>query len=241
MMKTLTTTHFITGFSLLLLLLLFFSEAATAGPGGIIKEASKTLWGQIIMFGLLLFFAPLIIWYSIKRHILIKRTQKLLQQIALTDSRFEWIELKDRFTQVFYWVHTAWDQQKMSLAQDHVTDWYIKNQQFLLDKWQKQGLENKVSNVKIKSMTPLYIVQNIKDDNKNRITIEIEAEMRDFMVDKKTGKVVEGDKKLGDVTTIWSFVWRNDHWVLNLIEADDMSMDYLSEKNKVYATDGVAV
>ncbi|NOR70158.1 MAG: hypothetical protein GQ532_10800 [Methylomarinum sp.] len=241
MMKTLTTKHFFTGLALLLFLLLFFSEAATAGPGGIIKEASKTLWGQIIMFGLLLFFAPLIIWYSIKRHILIKRTKKLLTQIALSDPRFEWIELKDRFTQVFYWVHTAWDQQKMELAQDHVTDWYIKNQQYLLNKWEKEGIENKVSNVKIKSIIPLYIVQNIKDDNKNRMTVEIEAEMRDFMINKKTGKVIEGDKKLGDVTTIWSFVWQDNHWVLNLIEADEMSMDYLTEKSKVYASEGVAI
>lgn len=235
------TTSVFTGFFLLFWLILFYSDVAIAGPGGIIKEASKTLWGQIVMVGILLFFAPLIIWYSIKRHILIKRTRKLLQQIALSDNRFEWIELKDRLTQVFYWVHTAWDQQKMALAKDHVSDWYMKNQQFLLDKWEKEGLENKVSNVKIKSITPLYLVQNIKDDNKNRITVEIEAEMRDFMIDKNTGKVVEGDKILGDVTTIWSFIWQNGHWVLNLIEADEMSMEYLSEKNKIYATDGVAV
>jgi len=238
-MKSITSC--LTGFFLLFWLVLFYSDVAIAGPGGIIKEASKTLWGQIIMVGILLFFAPLIIWYSIKRHILIKRTRKLLQQIALSDNRFEWIELKDRFTQVFYWVHSAWDQQKMALAKDHVSDWYMQNQQFLLDKWEKEGLENKVSNVKIKSITPLYLVQNIKDDNKNRITVEIEAEMRDFMIDKKTGKVVEGDKKLGDVITIWSFVWQNGDWVLNLIETDDMSMEYLTEKSKVYATDGIAV
>ena len=172
-MKSITSC--LTGFFLLFWLVLFYSDVAIAGPGGIIKEASKTLWGQIIMVGILLFFAPLIIWYSIKRHILIKRTRKLLQQIALSDNRFEWIELKDRFTQVFYWVHSAWDQQKMALAKDHVSDWYMQNQQFLLDKWEKEGLENKVSNVKIKSITPLYLVQNIKDDNKNRITVEIEA------------------------------------------------------------------
>jgi len=119
---------------------------------------------------------------------------------------------------------------------------YIKNQQFLLDKWEKEGVENKVSNVRIKTMTPLYIAQNIKDETKNRISVEIEAEMRDFMIDKKTGKVIEGDKTLGDVTTIWSFVWQDNRWVLNLIEADEMSMDYLTEKNKVYADNsGLAV
>lgn len=240
-MHTIITKRFFTGLASLFFLLFFFSDIAFAGPGGIIKEASNTFWGQIIMFGLLLFFTPLIIWYSVKRHILIKRIKKLLKQIALSDHRFEWMELKDRFTQVFYWVHSAWDQQKMDLAKDHVSDWYMKNQQFLLDKWEKEGLENKVSNVKIKSITPLYIVQNIKDDNKNRITVEIEAEMRDFMINKQTGKVVEGDKKLGNMTTIWSFVWQNDNWVLNLIEADDMSMEYLSEKSKVYAEDGFAV
>ncbi len=240
-MKSIRKNQFFFLLSLLFVTTLFFVETATAGPGGIIKEAGKSFWGQIILFGLVLFFAPLIIWYSIKRHILIKRTQKLLTQIAASDPRFEWIELKDRITQVFYWVHTAWDHKKMDIATDHVTDWYIKNQQFLLDKWEKEGLENKVSDVKIKSITPLYLVKNLEDDNKNRITVEIEAEMRDYMIEKKSGKVLVGDKKLGNVTTIWSFVWQDDQWLLNLIETDDMSMDYLTEKSKVYAADGVAV
>ncbi len=221
---------------------LFFSDNAIAGPGGIIKEASKTLGGKIIMIGFLLFFLPIIVWYSLKRSILIRRTTKLLEQIAQSDPRFEWMELKDRFTQVFFWVHSAWDQKKMDLAEEQVTDWYLKNQQLLLDKWEKEGLENIVSNVKIKTMTPLYLALNVKNECKNRITVEIEAEMRDFMIHTKSGKVVEGDKTLGTVTTIWSFVWQHDNWMLNLIEADDISMDYLTEKNKVYATNnGLAV
>jgi len=240
-MITITNKQF-AGFTLILIITILFSETALAGPGGLIKEAGKTFWGQLIMFGLFIFFAPLITWYSLKRRRLIKQTKKLLEKIAQSDPRFEWIELKDRFTQVFYWVHSAWDQQKMAVAEDHVSDWYIKNQQFLLDKWEKEGVENKVSNVRIKTMTPLYIAQNIKDETKNRISVEIEAEMRDFMIDKKTGKVIEGDKTLGDVTTIWSFVWQDNRWVLNLIEADEMSMDYLTEKNKVYADNsGLAV
>ncbi len=236
-MQSLKTIKTCTSLAIVLLTFFVLSDVAVAGPGGIIKGASQTLWGKIIMGGVLLFFAPLITWYLLKRAILVKKTRQLLKQIALSDSRFEWMELKDRVTQVFLWVHSAWDQKKMDIAGQYVTDWYRQNQQLLLDKWDRDGLENKVSDVAIKKITPLYVAQNIKDDSKNRLVVEIEAEMRDHMITKDTGKITQGDKRLGTVTTIWSFVWQQNNWQLNLIEAGDMDMEYLSEPNKVYALD----
>jgi len=145
------------------------------------------------------------------------------------------MDLKDRITQIFLWVHSAWDQKKMLIAEQYVTEWYMQNQQLLLDKWDRDGLENKVSDVVIKKITPLYVMQNIKDVSKNRIVVEIEAEMRDYMVNKNTGKLIQGDKRLGTVSTLWSLVWRHGNWQLNLIEASDMDMEYLAEPNKIYA------
>ena len=223
--------------ALIFLAFLVVSDIALAGPGGIIKEAGKTFWGKVFMGGVFLFFAPLITWYLMKRAILIKRTRRFINQIALSDSRFEWMELKTRVTQVFLWVHSAWDQQKMELAEQYVTDWYLQNQQLLLDKWERDGLENKVSDVSIKKITPLYVMQNIKDNSKNRIVVEVEAEMRDFMIDRNSGKIIQGDKRLGTVSTLWSFVWQKNDWQLNLIESSDMDMEYLAEPNKIYALD----
>jgi len=219
----------------ILLLFLISSDIALAGPGGLIKEAGKTFWGKVIMGGILVVFAPLLTWYLMRRARLVKQTRKLITQIALSDSRFEWMDLKDRITQIFLWVHSAWDQKKMLIAEQYVTEWYMQNQQLLLDKWDRDGLENKVSDVVIKKITPLYVMQNIKDVSKNRIVVEIEAEMRDYMVNKNTGKLIQGDKRLGTVSTLWSLVWRHGNWQLNLIEASDMDMEYLAEPNKIYA------
>lgn len=84
-------------------------------------------------------------------------------------------------------------------------------------------------------------MQNRKHPEKNRITVGIDAEMRDYLVDKQTGKVVEGNKPQGEVSTVWSFVWRNNQWMQNLIESDDMEMDYLSEQSVIFAKDdGIA-
>ena len=115
------------------------------------------------------------------------------------------------------------------------TDWFVYDS--------PQNSKENIHSTPIKSTAEQPVKPSTKTAEIASIppVVEIEAEMRDFMIDKKTGKVVEGDKKLGDVITIWSFVWQNGHWVLNLIETDDMSMEYLTEKSKVYATDGIAV
>ncbi len=213
------------------ILLILYADFAMAGPGAIIKEAGKTFWGKVIFIGFALFFAPLIIWFSIKRSILIRKTRKLLNIIAKQDPRYDWMRVKQRVTEVFYWVHSAWDQQKMQLAEAYVSEWYLQNQQLQLDKWRRDGLENIVSDVKIKRMVPVFVSYSSVNSDKNCIIVEIEAEMRDYLQEINNGKVVQGDKTLGVVTTVWSLIWEEDNWRLNMIEAEETAMDYLQEND----------
>lgn len=50
--------------------------------------------------------------------------------------------------------------------------------------------------------------------------IEIRAEMRDYLVDKATGRVAQGDKTLGTSTTVWSFAHEDGRWLLSNIEPE---------------------
>ena len=216
-----------------LLCVMIFPEFSIAGPGGFVKAAARTFWGKVVIFALIIFFAPLVIWYLLSRTISIRRTKKHLKQLSKIDSNFDWMQIKERVTEVFYWVHSAWDQKNMELAKDYVEDWYIRNQQMIIDKWEREGIMNIVSHVKIKSINPLYVSYNPNEPSKNRIVLEIDAEMRDYLVDIASSKVVKGDKTLGDMSTVWSFIFKNNKWTLSMIEESDTVMDYLSETNDV--------
>lgn len=208
-------------------------DPAWAAPGGFIKLAARSTWGKVVFALLVILFLPLILWYGVKRTLLVRRTRKALRQLGQQAPHFDWLPLKERITDVFTWVHSAWDQGKLQLARDYMTEWYRMNQQLQLEKWERDGLRNVTSDVKIKRLTPLHVCHDPAAPEHDRIVVEIDAQMRDYLVESATGKVVQGDKALGDSSTIWSFVRENGRWVLSNIESDDMGMEYLAEPNRV--------
>jgi hypothetical protein len=209
------------------------AEPAVAAPGGLIKQAARTPWAKAAIAALVILFLPLIIWHMVKRAILVRRTKRMLAQLGGQVAYFDWLPLKERITQVFGWVHSAWDQGKMQIAHEYMTEWYRMNQQLQLEKWERDGLRNITSDVKIKRMTPLHVSHDPAAPQNDRVVVEIDAEMRDYLVDRESGRVVEGDKTLGDVTTIWTLVRAGERWVLSNIEPDSMVMEYLTEPKRV--------
>lgn len=207
-------------------------DTSFAGPGGIIKAATKTFWGKIIILCLMIFFLPLIIKYMITRRIQVIKTRKQLRLLGRQVPYFEWMALKNRIHDIFIWVHSAWDKKKMDIAEEYMSQWYKQNQQLILDKWERDKVKNIVSDVKIKELTPLFVYSDT-DNGDERIVVEITAEMRDYLVDKETGKVVDGDKTIGDVTTVWTFIRIDNKWVLTMIEADGTVFEYLKEPNYI--------
>ena len=65
--------------------------------------------------------------------------------------------------------------------------------------------------------------------------VAITARVADYLQDKATGKLVEGDKKVGDSSTVWTFVWQESAWRLNLIQPDTMEWEYLTMPNELPA------
>jgi hypothetical protein len=216
-------------------LVLATPDAALAAPGGLVKAAARSTLGKIVLALTVLVFLPLIVWFLAKRAILVRRSRQALRQLGARVPHFAWLPLKERVTEVFAWVHSAWDQGKMDLAREYMTAWYVRNQQLQLDKWERDGLRNVTSDVKIKDLTPLYVSHNPGSGEPDRIVIEIEAEMRDYLVEKATGKVAQGDKTLGTLTSVWSFVHEDGRWLLSNIEPESTAFDYLEEASRVLA------
>ena len=213
--------------------IILFPDPSFAAPGALIKAAAKSFWGKVIFSVLILIFLPLVIWFLIERSILVRRTRRILEKLGASDPRYNWLELKERITQIFIWVHSAWDLKKMDTAAGYVKQWYIENQQLQLNKWKRDGVENIVSDVRIKQITPLYLCRDPSNPEKDRLVLEINAELRDYLVDIATGQVIQGDKTLGELTTVWNFVWEKDRWLLAMIEEAESAEEYLKRRDKV--------
>jgi hypothetical protein len=218
--------------AVLALVALVTPEAALAAPGGIVKAAARSTVGKIVMAAVAVVLLPLLLWLAARRAIAVRRTRAALRRLGASVPHFAWLPLKERVSEVFGWVHSAWDQGKMDLARDYMTAWYVRNQQLQLDKWERDGLRNVTSDVKIKGLTPLYVRHDPHARTPDRIVLEIEAEMRDYLVEKATGTIAQGDKTLGTVTSVWSFVFEDGRWLLSNIEAEKTAFEYLEEARR---------
>jgi hypothetical protein len=160
--------------------------------------------------------------------------RKDLEALATVYPQYRWLDVKDKTTEIFTWVWSAWSQEKMSLASEHVTHWYWQNQQLLLDQWQRDGLENVCRLDCITNIVPLY-VEHFDEENGNgsRLVLEINAKVTDYLKERATGKVIKGDAKTGDLETIWTLIWQDQKWKLNLIEDSSMELSYLGLPSKL--------
>jgi hypothetical protein len=217
-------------------LVLGLVDPVFAGPGGVFKAVGETFWGKVGLGALALIFSPFIVWYWSKRIKHCKQVKKDLEALAAVYPQYRWLDVRDKTTEIFRWVWSAWSQEKMSLASEHVTHWYWQNQQLVLDQWQRDGLENVCKLDCIKTITPLY-VEHVEDNNGNgsRVVLEVSALVVDYLQERGSGKVVKGDKKVGDLETIWTLVWQDGQWKLNLIEESTAEMSYLNLPSRMPA------
>jgi hypothetical protein len=217
----------------LLAVILIAVMPADAAPGGVIKAAAKNIWVQIGFGALTVLFLPLIIWWSAKRWKHIQTTKKALQALAVHHGQYHWLTLRDRTADIFQWVWTAWTDQKMSQASNFMTHWYWQNQQLILDRWAKQGLTNVCEMKKIVNITPIF-VQHVQSETAegSRVVMEINAKVIDYLQDS-SGNVVEGDKKVDELTTIWTLMWDGGAWRLSMIEDEACDINYIGVPNEV--------
>jgi hypothetical protein len=222
--------------SILFSLIVFINEPILAAAGGSIAKAiTKTFWGKLLLFIIFVIFFPLIIWYYIKEYLAIKKTMNDLRNLSLSDMTFNWISLKMRIIDIFMRVQTAWDKNNIEEVSDWMDDWYWQNQKYLhLEKWGQQGQKNVVNVKKINDIKPLYVYcSDLRNSEGSRLIVSINANMQDYLIRLSDNMVVEGDKEYKDVSSVWTFIYKNGKWVLENIEDSSTSLTYAKMKNVI--------
>ena len=205
-------------------------EPAWAGPGGkIAKAVFETFWGKVALVLLVLFFLPLIIITLVRESLAIRRATRDLRYMAQHHPNFEWLKVRERILDCFYRIHAAWRREDMVEASEYMSSRYWQNQQMVfLDRWEQEGLINNCDVKKIISIKPLLFVhRNDGVEHEGSLLVAlIDANMKDYLAERGTGKVVEGSKRYKDVETVWSFTMIEDKWRVSNIEEGSFSLDY---------------
>lgn len=214
-------------------LALVMVDPAFAGPGGKIASAVfDTFWGKILLAVLTILFAPIIIYVIYKEKRAERRTRRDLQVMAQHDPGFEWFKIRERAIDCFTRVHGAWREEDMAEAAQWMTDWYWQNQQMAhLNRWAREGLVNHCDVKKITAIKPLMLLHCNEgaEHEGSLLVLSIEANMKDYLAERESGKVVEGSKKYKEVETVWSFTRIDGVWRVSNIEEDSFSLEYARE------------
>jgi hypothetical protein len=221
----------------LLMSLLFFVEPALAGPGGkIVSAAFETFWGRIALGGLVILFSPLIAYVLITEKLAERRTMKDLRFMAGYSVAFDWLKIRERAKDCFLRVHAGWENEDLADASAWMTDWYWQNQQLAhLNRWKRDGLRNVCEVKKVKSLKPLLFVHRNQyaQHGDSMIVVSIQSEMKDYLENRASGKLVEGSKRFKDVETLWTFTLQDGVWRVSDIEQGNMSFAFAKLSRKL--------
>ncbi len=213
--------------------MILLTEPALAGPGGkIARSLFDSFWGKLLLVFLTVIFLPLIILNFLKEKRAERRARKDLVFMSQHDALFEWISLKQRISDCFYRIHQAWQKEDMQQASEWMTSWYWQNQQSVyLDEWSAKGLINICKVKTLNDIKPLLLVhRNHEKNHRDSILIvSIKARLQDYLMEKNSSKIVEGNKKYKDIEQIWSFTLQEGVWKVSNIEEYASLDDYLKQ------------
>jgi hypothetical protein len=214
-----------------------FIQPAYGGPGGqIAKVLANTFWGKMVLSLLSLILLPVGIYMYIKQKLAERRAYKDLRFMAQYDPNFEWLWAKQRILDCFYRVHSAWKEEDVSGSCEYLTDWYWQNQQLVhLDRWHREGLRNVCDIKKILSIRPLLFIHRNDDvaHEGSLLVVSITAKMKDYLIQRETNKLFEGDPKFKNYESIWSFTLTEGQWRVSNIEAVGCEFDYIFQVKNV--------
>lgn len=226
--------------TILILVLLLFAitvpDYALAGPGGYIaKGLFKTWYGKIFLVLISIILLPLIVYIRSREYLGIRKNKKQLTQLGMKNNDFNWLNLQKNVTNIYERVHVAWEKENMEEASKYVSDWYWQNQQLVfLDEWKRNGLKNVCKIWEIKSVKPLYLEISHDDQLEgSKIAFLIDAHMEDYLMERATGKIVQGKKGYADEERIWVMEYTNGEWKLDDIQEGSLSLAFIKTKNVI--------
>jgi len=210
---------------------------ALAAPGGkIVAAVAKTFWGRVALVALTVLFLPIIIYVLVREAIGTRRAQRDLKVLRALHPGFDWLTLHDRVVECFTRVHAAWRKEDMAQASAWMTDWYWQNQQIAhLDRWAEQGLVNHCTVKSVGHVKPLHVAcrGGEGDFSGSRVVVSVTANMEDYLQERATGKIVEGETGYKDVEWVWTLELAAGVWRVARIEEGSLSLTYATMANEL--------
>ncbi|MEP1487650.1 MAG: hypothetical protein ABJK28_04420 [Algibacter sp.] len=228
--------HRLTIFLTIVFILFLFIDPVYAGPGGtVVKAIFKTWWGKVLISALCIILLPLFFYIRTVEFLAVRKAKKQLAKLGLINKDFSWLNIEKNVSNVFSRVYLAWGNENMKEVSEYVNHWYWQNQQLVhLDRWKKENLLNICKLESISSIKPLYL--EISDNGKfegSKIAFIITANIKDYLINRDSKKVVEGKNTYDDETKIWIMEYTEGKWLLDDIRNDEFSLSFAKMENVV--------
>ena len=212
-----------------IIVFLFWVDPMYAGPGGYIaKGLFKTFWGKILLSALVVILLPLLVYIRLVEYRKARKIKKILNKIALKNREFSWMQLEKEYSNIIRRVYNAWSNEDMGEVKQYVNSWYWQNQQLVfLEQWKRENLKN-VSRLKvIEKLKPLYLELTSLDNYEGtRLAVLVAVDAEDYLMDRETQKVVQGNKGYQNLEYIWMFEYTDGKWLLDDIQEGNLSLQF---------------
>lgn len=207
-----------------------YAEPAFAGLSTqIANVVFETFWGRVILGILVVVVLAFQTYVILSEKLAGRRTRKDLAFISKYNSKFDWLNFQERAKDCFFRFHSSWESDDLSDANNWMTDWYWQNQKLKnLDRWRKEGLQHICHVKKIIRIKPILFVHRnrMKEQEGSVIVISIKAKIQDYLQNRETKIIIDGDKRYRKVEAVWSFTMDNGEWKVSNTEDESMSLDY---------------
>lgn len=157
-----------------------------------------------------------------------KVASRQLKKAAVADSFWNEEEMLRTGIETYHKMQEAWNKNDLSSVFHLITnDMFIHHQHFL-SRYSKMNLKNVIKDVEIDTAKIVKVIDKDEDD-KDTFLIYFKGKMIDYLVNTKTGIVVDGDKNSASkFEDIYVFFRHDGKWLLNQI-INDPSSSYMRE------------
>ena len=138
-----------------------------------------------------------------------------LEKAASLDGVWDEDKIIERARQVFFKYQSDWASKNIESIQTYTTPQYFNHAKLMLRAIQQMGRHSDLSGIVI-HRTSIFKFHDDKDNQKDRVSVEIRAQMRARLVETTTNKILQEDSN--SFIEWWNFVRQGDEWMLDGID-----------------------
>ncbi|MCL6621533.1 MAG: Tim44 domain-containing protein [Syntrophobacterales bacterium] len=114
-----------------------------------------------------------------------------MSYIRQLDPSFNEAAIREKALDTFFQIQAAWANRDLTPVRDRLTDEMFRLLQEDAERLKAEGRINRLENIAVRSVD---LTEAWQENGQDYITVRIYANMLDYMVDDRTGEVLEGSK-----------------------------------------------